>query len=112
MVSLGVIGAYISTTVSGKVTAMWIPIMFFFGMGFEHSVVNMYLFPTALILGGDFSIVDYLIWNELPVVLGNFVGGLFLTGLPLYLAHGKISLPKQDNTNHQTKSSTQELVIN
>ncbi|MBT5751595.1 MAG: formate/nitrite transporter family protein, partial [Rhodospirillaceae bacterium] len=31
MVSLGVVGAMISTTVSGKVIAMWMPIMLFFG---------------------------------------------------------------------------------
>lgn len=87
MVSLGVVGAMISTSVSGKVIAMWMPIMLFFGMGFEHSVVNMFLFPSAMMMGGDFSVMDYLIWNELPVVLGNLVGGLSLTGLTLYTTH-------------------------
>lgn len=89
MVSLGVVGAMISTSVSGKVIAMWMPIMVFFAMGFEHSVVNMFLFPSALILGGNFSIMDYLIWNELPVVLGNLVGGITMTGLTLYTTHMK-----------------------
>jgi formate/nitrite transporter FocA (FNT family) len=56
-------------------------------MGFEHSIVNMFLFPAGLIMGGDFSIIDYLMWNEIPVILGNVVGGLVLTGLPLYYAH-------------------------
>ncbi|MGR8998681.1 MAG: formate/nitrite transporter family protein, partial [Gammaproteobacteria bacterium] len=76
MVSTGVVGAMISTSVSGKVIAMWMPIMLFFGMTFEHSVVNMFLFPSGLIMGGKFSIMDYLIWNELPTVLGNLIGGL------------------------------------
>lgn len=87
MVSLGVVGAMVSTSVSGKVIAMWMPIMLFFGMVFEHSIVNMFLFPSALIMGGDFSIMDYLIWNEIPVILGNLVGGLTLTGLTLYSTH-------------------------
>jgi formate/nitrite transporter FocA (FNT family) len=87
MVSLGVVGAMISTSVSGKVIAMWMPIMLFFAMAFEHSVVNMFLFPSALIMGGNFSVMDYLIWNELPVVLGNLIGGLSLTGLTLYTTH-------------------------
>ncbi len=87
MVSLGVVGAMVSTTVSGKVIAMWMPVMLFFAMTFEHSVVNMFLFPSALIMGGNFSIMDYLIWNEIPVVLGNLVGGLSLTGLTLYTTH-------------------------
>lgn len=87
MVSMGVVGAMISTSVTGKVIAMWMPIMLFFAMVFEHSVVNMFLFPSALILGGNFSAMDYLIWNEIPTVLGNLVGGLAFTGLTLYTTH-------------------------
>ncbi|HEX7645880.1 MAG TPA: formate/nitrite transporter family protein [Noviherbaspirillum sp.] len=94
MVSTGVVGAMISTTVSGKVLAMWMPIMLFFYMVFEHSVVNMFLFPSGLLLGAHFSFMDYLIWNEIPTVLGNLVGGLSFTGLTLYTTHIK-TLPKR-----------------
>jgi formate/nitrite transporter len=87
MVSTGVVGAMISTSVSGKVIAMWMPIMLFFGMTFEHSVVNMFLFPSGLLLGGNFSVMDYFIWNEIPTVLGNLIGGLAFTGLTLYATH-------------------------
>jgi len=87
MVSTGVVGAMISTSVSGKVIAMWMPIMVFFYMTFEHSIVNMFLFPSGLIMGGHFSIADYFIWNEIPTVLGNLVGGLAFTGLTLYATH-------------------------
>ncbi|OQW75197.1 MAG: formate transporter [Proteobacteria bacterium ST_bin11] len=87
MVSTGVVGAMISTSVSGKVIAMWMPIMLFFGMTFEHSVVNMFLFPSGLLMGGNFSIMDYFVWNEIPTVLGNLVGGLAFTGLTLYSTH-------------------------
>ncbi len=87
MVSLGVVGAMISTTVPGKVIAMWMPIMVFFFLGFEHSVVNMFLFPLGLMLGGEFTIADYFFWNEIPTVLGNLVGGISLTGLTLYTTH-------------------------
>ena len=89
MVSTGVVGAMISTTVSGKVIAMWMPIMLFFAMSFEHSVVNMFLFPSGLIMGGNYSIMDYLIWNEIPTVLGNLVGGMAFTGLTIYATHVK-----------------------
>ena len=89
MVSTGVVGAMISTSVSGKVIAMWMPIMVFFGMTFEHSVVNMFLFPSALIMGGNFSVSDYIIWNEIPTVLGNLLGGIAFTGLTLYVTHVK-----------------------
>jgi formate/nitrite transporter len=89
MVSTGVVGAMISTHVSGKVIAMWMPILVFFYMTFEHSVVNMFLFPSALMLHGKFSISDYFIWNEIPTVLGNLVGGIAFTGATLYSTHAR-----------------------
>src|SRR4051812_10880601 len=95
MVSTGVVGAMISTHVSGKVIAMWMPIMLFFYMVFEHSIVNMFLFPSGLLLGAHFTWMDYLLWNEIPTVLGNLVGGLAFTGLTLYATHVK-TLPKRE----------------
>ena len=95
MVSTGVIGAMLSTSVPGKVIAMWMPIMVFFYMTFEHSIVNMFLFPSALMMGGKFSIMDYLIWNEIPTILGNIVGGLAFTGLMLYSTHVRTA-PKRE----------------
>jgi formate transporter len=95
MVSTGVVGAMISTTVSGKVICMWMPIMLFFYI-FEHSIVNMFLFPSGLFLGAKFSWVDYLLWNEIPTVVGNLVGGLAFTGLTLYATHVKTA-PKRSS---------------
>jgi formate/nitrite transporter len=95
MVSTGVVGAMISTTVGGKVLAMWMPIMVFFYMTFEHSVVNMFLFPFGLLMGGHFSVMDYFLWNEIPTVLGNLVGGLAFTGLTLYTTHVRTA-PKRN----------------
>jgi formate/nitrite transporter FocA (FNT family) len=91
MVSMGVVGAMISTSAGAKMAAMWMPVMLFFFMGFEHSIVNMFLFPFSMIMGGDFTVYDYIIWNELPTVLGNLAGGLFLVGLPLYFTHVRTS---------------------
>jgi formate/nitrite transporter FocA (FNT family) len=101
MVSMGVVGAMISTSVSGKVIAMWMPILLFFAMTFEHSVVNMFLFPSAMIMGGDFSIADYFIWNEIPTVLGNLVGGIAFTGLTLYTTHVRTA-PKRNIADIRT----------
>ncbi|MDO6681678.1 MULTISPECIES: formate/nitrite transporter family protein [unclassified Oceanobacter] len=91
MVSMGVVGAMISTSVTGKIAAMWMPIMVFFFLGFEHSIVNMFLFPFSMIMGGDFTIGQYLIWNELPTVMGNLIGGFLFVGLPLYYTHVRTS---------------------
>jgi formate/nitrite transporter len=91
MVSMGVVGAMISTSASGKMAAMWMPVMLFFFMGFEHSIVNMFLFPFSMIMGGNFTFMEYMIWNELPTALGNLVGGFLLVGLPLYFTHVRTS---------------------
>ncbi|EOM75822.1 hypothetical protein Rrhod_2728 [Rhodococcus rhodnii LMG 5362] len=87
MVSTGVVGAMMSKSVSGKVLCMWMPVMVFFYMGFEHSIVNMFLFPAGLMMGGDFDFTDYLIWNEIPTVIGNLVGGLTFVGGMIYATH-------------------------
>lgn len=97
MVSMGVVGAMISTSASSKMMAMWMPIMLFFFMGFEHSIVNMFLFPFSMIMGGDFTVTDYFIWNEIPTALGNLVGGFLLVGLPLYLTHVRTNPERQIN---------------
>lgn len=89
MVSVGVVGAMLSKDVIGKVIAMWMPILIFFGLVFEHAVVNMYLFPLGMMMGAPITIADWLIWNEIPVILGNLVGGLLLTGMVLYATHLK-----------------------
>ncbi|MBP0618063.1 formate/nitrite transporter family protein [Jiella mangrovi] len=87
MVSTGVVAAMMSTSVGGKVIAMWMPILVFFYLGFEHSIVNMFLFPSGIILGGQFTVMDYLLYNEIPTIIGNVVGGLTFVGATLYSTH-------------------------
>ncbi len=95
MVSMGVVGAMISTSATGKMMAMWMPIMLFFFMGFEHSIVNMFLFPFSMIMGGGFTVGDYILWNELPTALGNLVGGFVFVALPLYYTHVKTTAKRE-----------------
>lgn len=91
MVSTGVVAAMMSSSVSGKVIAMWMPILVFFYMGFEHSIVNMFLFPSGILLGGQFTWADYFLYNEIPTVIGNMVGGLTFVGAMIYATHYKTS---------------------
>ncbi len=84
MVCLGVVMALTSQSTMGKIAAMWLPILTFFAQGFEHSVVNMFMIPTGMAFGAKVSTADWWLWNQLPVTLGNFVGGFLFTGLFLY----------------------------
>ncbi|MGF1736309.1 formate/nitrite transporter family protein [Photobacterium satsumensis] len=89
MVCLGVIGNMTARSVAGKIAAMWLPIFIFFALVFEHAVVNMFLFPLGMMLGAEFSIATWLNFNLIPTILGNLVGGLLFTCVPLYLTHAK-----------------------
>lgn len=66
---------------------MWLPILTFFGQGFEHSVVNMFLIPAGIILGANISLAEWWLRNQIPVTVGNVVGGFLFTGLPFYITH-------------------------
>ncbi|GED96266.1 formate/nitrite transporter family protein [Gordonia crocea] len=106
MVSTGVVGALVAKDVVGKILVMWLPVLLFFAMGFEHSVVNMFLFPVGIMLGADFGWSDYLLWNEVPTVLGNLVGGLLFTGAAIYLTHYR-TRPKR--TGRQSEQEGEAL---
>lgn len=84
MVCLGVVMAMTSQSTVGKIVAMWLPILTFFAQGFEHSVVNMFLIPTGIMLGAKVSLADWWLWNQIPVTIGNLIGGFLFTGLLLY----------------------------
>ena len=111
MVSTGVVLAMISDSTIGKIVAMWLPIMLFFYMGFEHSIVNMFLFPSGLLMGADFTVWDYLVWNELPTVIGNLVGGLLFVGLPIYLTHGRQKARSTGDRSRRVRSRTTAVAI-
>jgi formate/nitrite transporter len=91
LVCLGVVMAMTTTSVGGRILAAWLPILVFFSQGFEHSVVNMFVIPTAMMMGAKISFVQWWVWNQIPVTLGNIVGGFLFTGLALYLSYGKLT---------------------
>jgi formate/nitrite transporter FocA (FNT family) len=87
MVTIGAVIALASRSTIGKIVAMWLPILVFFALGYEHSIVNMYVIPAGMMLGAPVSIRQWWIWNQIPVTLGNIIGGAVFTGLALYAAH-------------------------
>jgi formate/nitrite transporter FocA (FNT family) len=87
MVSLAVVAAFMSTSFSGKMVAIWGPTLLFFSQGFEHAVVNMFLIPVGMLLGANIDLSTWWFWNQIPVTLGNLVGGMVFTGLAIYGTH-------------------------
>ena len=93
MVTIGAMFALVSRSTVGKIAAMWLPIMTFFALGFEHSVVNMYVLPSGMMLGAAISVRQILFWNLLPVTLGNIIAGALFTGMALYATYAAKPAP-------------------
>jgi formate/nitrite transporter len=94
MVCLGVVMAVVGQSTISKIVAAWLPICMFFGLAFEHAVVNMFVIPAGMLLGAKTSLYDWWVWNQIPVTLGNFAGGFLFTGLALYATFRPRQQPK------------------
>jgi formate/nitrite transporter len=99
LVCLAIVLAMTSTSTIGKIACAWMPIFIFFAQGFEHSVVNMFIIPTGMMMGAKVTVADWWLWNQIPVTLGNIVGGFTFTGLAIYMTYkpkpapGKVMAP-------------------
>ena len=89
MVCLGVVMGMTSRSTLGKITACWLPIFIFFALGYEHSVVNMFLIPAGIWMGAPVSLSEWWLWNQLPVTLGNLIGGFLFVGVPVLSMRAK-----------------------
>jgi formate transporter len=63
-------------SVSGKILAIFFPIMAFVAMGFDHVVANMFFVPAAIWAGVPGIGWDDALWNWLLWGLGNLVGAV------------------------------------
>lgn len=90
MVTVGTLLAFSSRSTIGKVLAMWLPITTFFAHGYEHSVVNMFVIPAGMLLKAPVSAGQWWIWNQIPVTLGNILGGALFTGAALWWTHARL----------------------
>ena len=99
LVCIAVWMATAASTVTGKIAAVFLPIMLFVLCGFEHSIANMFYIPAGMITGAISSIpaptiTEFLLNNLLPVTLGNIIGGAIIVAGGYYLAYHP-SKPKQ-----------------
>lgn len=96
LVSVTPIISKASRSVPGKIMLMWLPIATFFSLGFEHSVVNMFVFPLAIFSGAEIGVLDWWLWNQIPVTLGNVAGALVFNVLMWYVTMTEASLNKSE----------------
>ena len=87
MVCLAIVAAMTTNSTIGKIACAYMPVFIFFAQGFEHSVVNMFIIPTGMMMGAKITVAEWWLWNQIPVTLGNLVGGFIFTGLAIYITH-------------------------
>ncbi len=111
LVCVASLKAIASKDIAGKVWALFFSIMLFVVSGFEHCVADMYYLVMGIIaatnetfvakaeelygltaaqidatinIGGFFS-------NQIPVTIGNIIGGMVFVALPIFVIHkGKV----------------------
>jgi formate/nitrite transporter len=108
-VCAAVLMAAAAKDISGKVWAIFFPIMAFVVSGYEHCVANMYYIPAGIFALNNTTYVEkamseysytaddlaslnwgsFLIKSALPVTLGNIIGGMVFVGLILYAIHAQ-----------------------
>ena len=93
LVCIAVWMSFSAKTVTGKIVAVFFPVMLFVLCGFEHSVANMYYVPAGIFskmlgFGGGEGLTVANMWlnNLIPVTIGNIIGGAFFVGGGYYLA--------------------------
>ena len=77
-----------SNEMFGRLVGLWLPVMVFVTLGFEHSIANMFYIPMGIMSGADVTVWE-MVWNNLtPATLGNIVGGAILVGMVYSYAYG------------------------
>lgn len=87
VVGLSIWMCYGAKDATGKILAIWFPIMTFVAIGLQHSVANMFIIPAAIFVGKA-TWLEF-VTNLVPVYIGNVIGGVVFVGLFYVLAYGK-----------------------
>lgn len=111
LVCLAIWLCYSARSAQGKILAIIFPITAFVAAGFEHSVANMYFIPAGLLLKAtagqefwelvqsgpglfpDLNWTSYLVYNLLPVSIGNIIGGAGFVGLAYWFIYLRKNSP-------------------
>ena len=124
LVCAAVLMAMCAKDVTGKLVAIFFMIMLFVTSGFEHCVANMYYITAGMLAMRNpeyvelamsaygYSIqqlnqlngLNYILLNLLPVTIGNILGGVLFTGVPLfYLNMDKAYSDKEEIKKEEKK---------
>lgn len=91
LVCLGTWMGVAGKDVMSKSIGIWLPVMLFVTLGYEHSIANMFFIPAAIYSGADILWSDFIIHNLVPATIGNILGGAGLVGCAYWYVYAKES---------------------
>lgn len=89
LVCLGTWMGYAGKDIVSKSIGIWIPVMLFVTLGYEHSIANMFFIPAAIYSGADITWLAFLTNNLIPATIGNIVGGAGFVGCAYWYVYMK-----------------------
>lgn len=110
LVCLAIWMASRTTNEAAKIMLIWWCLFAFIASGYEHSVANMTLLSTALMLPGHPATITLAGWfhNMIPVTLGNIVGGaVFMACAYWFISPVRKTQPESPNVvQPETRSAS------
>jgi len=105
MVTMGVVMSMVSSSTVSKIVAAWAADHIFFGLGYEHTVVNMFLIPRHLARCQDDDWRLVVLEPDPRHTRQSGRGFSFFTGLALYWTYRVRANPiRSGETAAQTSS--------
>jgi formate/nitrite transporter len=92
-------------TISGKILAIFFPIMAFVALGFDHVVANMFFLPAAIFAGDPNLGWDDTLRNWLFAFLGNLVGAVVFVSTSYWYMYIRDEEPAAASAASTTEAS-------
>lgn len=86
MVGMAAFFATMGRTIIGKYIPVLLAVTLFCAANFQHSVANMAYFGLISAEAKGPGWWDAMVWNIIPVGIGNMIGGAFLVAIPFSFA--------------------------
>lgn len=74
---------------AGLVFSVFFAVYAFAIAGFEHIIANIFTLNLALMVNTGVSFLDVYVKNLLPTLIGNYIAGALILGVPLFLTNRK-----------------------
>jgi len=84
LVGMAAIFALMGKTILGKYIPIFLAVSLFVAANFQHSPANMGYFSLIMPTGNGPGWENAILWNIIPVAIGNIIGGIFLVALPFW----------------------------